>query len=296
MPFDQEPLGPGARARLDKHLEELGDGPLGHALGEILSDGRFQTERLIWVPDAPLQGLPVHALRLDGRYLVESCEVVYGFSGTMLLHLRGIKGRQNGLALVVIDSDTLGNAKVEGEAVAATFRRSRTLSGSEAKRATIQSYLPQALLVHFACHAAFDLNRPWESCLQLPSGELWYAPEWLEERLGGIPLVTLSACRSGAVSALIGGEVFGLVTGFLAGGARAVLAGLWKLADRETVEFMCSFYRLCFSHDFAGALARAQREALASEKSSPLYWAPFALFGDSSAIPAPNAASHSVTG
>src|SRR5205823_397393 len=121
----------------------------------------------------------------------------------------------------------------------------------------------------------------------LPSGELWRAVEWLDEPWEGLPLVTLSACRSAEVAPLAGREVFGLVTGLLGGGVRAVLAGLWPVADRETLPLMWHFYRERLTHDLAGALARAQRAVLGLPGSSPLFWAPFALFGDAQALPAP---------
>jgi hypothetical protein len=68
---------------------------------------------------------------------------------------------------------------------------------------------------------------------------------------------------------------------------RAVLAGLWLLADAETASLMASFYRHRLTRDLPSALALAQREALGRSGSSPLFWAAFALFGDPAALPAP---------
>jgi hypothetical protein len=89
------------------------------------------------------------------------------------------------------------------------------------------------------------------------------------------------------VAPLLGREVFGLVTGLLGSGVGAVLAGLWPVADRETLPLMWCFYRRRMTLDLAAALAAAQREALAAPDSSPLFWAAFALFGDAGALPAP---------
>jgi hypothetical protein len=113
------------------------------------------------------------------------------------------------------------------------------------------------------------------------------ALEWLEESVDGLPLVTLSACRSAEVAALLGHEVFGLVTGLLGGGVRAVLAGLWPVADREILPLMWRFYNSRLTCDLATALAQAQRETLTASDASPLFWAAFALFGDPAALPAP---------
>jgi CHAT domain-containing protein len=141
--------------------------------------------------------------------------------------------------------------------------------------------------VHFACHAYFDARHPLAASIGLPGGEAWRAVEWLQEAVDGLPLVTLSACRSAEVGPLIGKEVFGLVTGLLGSGVRAVLAGLWPIADREARPFTWRFYRHRLTNDLADALALTQRETLQEAASSPLFWAAFALFGDPLALPAP---------
>src|SRR5205823_409350 len=78
------PVGPHERAELDAHLDALGRGPLGAALFQALD--AHPPGRLVWVPDGPLHGLPVHALRRDGRYLVADWDVVGTFSGALFVH------------------------------------------------------------------------------------------------------------------------------------------------------------------------------------------------------------------
>jgi len=154
-------------------------------------------------------------------------------------------------------------------------------------RGRLGRWLRSARIVHLACHAEFEPHRPLAARLRLPSGESWHALEWLDEPVRGLALVTLSACRAGAAAPLAGGEAFGLVTGLLAGGVRAVVTGLWQVADAEAPRLMWSFYRHLMCHPVSTALALAQREELSSATSSPLFWAAFALFGDPRAVPAP---------
>src|SRR5262249_2154251 len=85
----------------------------------------------------------------------------------------------------------------------------------------------------------------------------------------GLPLVTLSACRAAEVGPLVGTEVFGLVTGLLGGGARAVVAGLWPVADAESLPLMAGFYRHRLTPDLPAPLALAPREALAPPAPLP---------------------------
>src|SRR5262249_41510977 len=108
-----------------------------------------------------------------------------------------------------------------------------------------------------------------------------------DEPIDGLPLITLSACRSGEVAPLLGQEVFGLVTGLLAGGARAVLAGLWPVADSEAVPLMWNFYRHRLGRDRAGPLASARRGCLAWRGSPPPFWGASSLSGAGAARPAP---------
>jgi tetratricopeptide (TPR) repeat protein len=285
------PLGRQERDDLDGRLDDLGRGPLGDALSQALAGQDEGVRRLLWVPDDPLHGLPIHALRRQGRYLVEDHEIVWTFSGALVVHQartrRQVRGRLRP-ALVVTEAPTvLPEAVHEGRGVAGSFLWSRTLHGPAATRTALHHELARARVVHFACHAHFDSDHPLAACIGLPSGETLRALEWLDEPVAGLPLVTLSACRSAEVAPLLGREVFGLVTGLLGGGVRAVLAGLWPVADREVPPLMWRFYRQRLTGDLATALTQAQRETLAEANASPLFWAAFALFGDAAALPAP---------
>jgi hypothetical protein len=285
------PMGPPERAELDARLERLGRGPLGEVLHRALATACPRPIRLLWVPDGPLHGFPVHAVRHDGRYLIEELEVVWTFSGALVVYQARTRSRMSrwlGPALVVTETpEVLAEAAREGMGVAKSFVRHRILHGSAATREALHDGLARARLVHFACHAYFDSAHPLAARIGLPSTQALGALEWLEEPVRGLPLVTLSACRSAEVRALVGREVFGLVTGLLGGGVRAVLASLWPVADRETLPLMWHFYRARMTADLGTALAQAQRETRAPSDISPLFWAAFALFGDAEALPAP---------
>jgi tetratricopeptide (TPR) repeat protein len=283
------PLGRTERHQLDMLLAEAGHGALGQALRTALEDSPAPGERIVQVPDGPLHGFPLHALRLDDRYLIESHEVVTVFAGSLFVHqARHRPRRRSGRALVVTESESvLPGAAREGEGVAATFWNVRRLHGPQANRAALRRCLPSVGVMHLACHALFDAHHPLDALVRLPSGESWRAVEWLHEPFDGLHLVTLSACRSAEVAPLVGQEVFGLVTGLLGSGVRAVVAGLWPVADREAGPFMWRFYRQRLLSDLPAALASAMRETLSLPDSSPLFWAAFALFGDPAACPAP---------
>jgi hypothetical protein len=285
-------LGVGAveRAALDGRLAALGEGPLGAALGEAVRLGSNPFRRVLWVPDGPLHGIPVHALRIGGRYLIEQVEFAWTFSGALVVHQAGSRNRRRSplrpAIVVTEDPSVLPEAQREGDGVAASFWRGRRLPAPAADRTSVRAWLSRARVAHFACHAHFDGARPLAARLTLPSGEPVYALEWLTEPIDGMELVTLSACRSAEVAPLIGREAFGLVIGLLGGGVRAVLAALWPVADAAVRPLMWRFYQHRLLHGLPAALALAQREMLGAGVS-PLFWAPFALFGDPQALPPP---------
>jgi hypothetical protein len=221
-------LGRSDRSEMDELLAGFGHGSLGEALARLLPATSTPRRRLLWVPDGPLHALPVHALRRDRRYLIEDREVVWNCSGALVAH-QARSPRRRSLwrpALVVTESPAvLPEAEREGEGVAAAFWWSRCLLGEAAERSAVRAGLGRAAVAHFACHATFDPARPLAACVRLPPGEPIHALEWLDEPVAGLRLATFSACRSGEVAPVVGRDVFGLVTGVLGGGVRAVVAG-----------------------------------------------------------------------
>ena len=232
------PPNPAGRAELDRHLDGLGRGPLGTALRAALGAGPGKGERVVWVPEGILHDLPVHAVRMDGRYLIEDHEIVSTFSGALFVHQKRTAvnrwGRRLALVVAGFPGGTLRYAELEGRGVATAFSRHRMLIAERADKTEIRRLLSRARISHFACHAEFDGHHPLDAAIELPSGERWRAAEWLDEPIDGLPVVTLSACRSAVVADLDGRGTFGLVAGVLGGGARAVLAdsGRWPTERR----------------------------------------------------------------
>ena len=263
---------------LTRGLDELGDGPLGSLLDRLTN--RREIDRIVWVPDNPLHGLPIHALRLRGQYLIERVEVAYSFSGAWIVHRGRATGRRRwGWPLVVAESEeVLPCAMKEGKGVAASFRRSRFLPSDAANPDAVRRGLRSAQVAHFACHAYFDPESPQNALIRLPTGDHWRSIGWMEEPFDDLRLLTLSACRSAQVSRLVGTEVFGLVTAAFAAGVRNVVAGLWSVLDEETAPLMWRFYRHRMLHDPVRALSLMQREAIARDGTWPLDWAVFACF------------------
>jgi len=89
-------------------------------------------------------------------------------------------------------------------------------------------------------------------------------------------MVVLSACETG-LGDIKGSEgVYGLQRSFKMAGVKYVLASLWQVPDKETVEFMEAFYtRLLKEQNIKVAFSETQKEM--RRKYDPYYWAAFNL-------------------
>ncbi|MDF1701968.1 MAG: CHAT domain-containing protein, partial [Planctomycetota bacterium] len=124
----------------------------------------------------------------------------------------------------------------------------------------------------------FDRDDPRESGVQLGDGWLTI-PKIAALRLQP-ELIVLAGCATGKVSVTEGGELVGLVRGFLQAGASAMVTSFRPGPDEATTAFMQSFHaRLADGLAPATAL-RATALAARAENPHPFHWAPFTLMGD----------------
>jgi CHAT domain-containing protein len=168
----------------------------------------------------------------------------------------------------------------------------RVYVGEQATEGRVKAEARGARYLHFACHGFLDERLPLNSGLALTipvppvAGEdngLLQAWEILEHVRLDADLVTLSACDSGLGKEMGGEGLIGLTRAFQYAGARSVVASLWSVYDRSTADLMRHFYgalRRGVPKD--EALRRAQVALIQGgpQRSHPLSWAAFQLFGD----------------
>ncbi len=285
---------------LDEWQRELG--PLVEPLENWISEGD-----LVWfVPHAELHLLPLHALKVGGRYLSERNPVVYTPSASVMPYCK-VKGMSNGAgALIVGDSlpapKNLAHAREEAVAVAELFDTEPLLDERATKRELenkLRELGDDLRVLHIACHGEFDHAEPLRSRIRL-------APPLGDEPAQGDPdlsagdvlsfemmvdLVALSACASGVSGRRGGDELIGLTRSFLYAGAPSVIVGLWYVADRSTRLLMEGFFRTwlgAIGVDAEG-LKISKAEALRQTQQNimrtagydhPYFWSPFILVGD----------------
>jgi len=251
---------------------------------------------LILVPHGILNYLPFALLPLDEaaeRVLVEEYTLSHLPAAAVLVNRFGPRLDGRSLLALAPERSRLQFAPYEARSVAEMFRPNASLLvGKEATESAFKSRAGRYQLLHFATHSVFNKQNPLLSGLELESDDDNDGLLEVHEILGlslDAELVTLSACQTGLGSGWFsdipaGDDFVGLTRAFLAAGSQAVLASLWEVDDRSTVDLMEGFYRRLESdksaRNRADALAGVQRRLRGSEEfNHPFYWAPFVLVG-----------------
>lgn len=258
-------------------LHELYNGLLGN-FAEKLED----VSSLVIVPHGPLHYLPFHALHDGRQYLIETHQVSYLPSSSLLGVPRSKSGwREQVLSVGYSYNEELPQAVQEAVAVGRLWSV-RPLLKADAKLESIRERITGCRLFHCASHGEFNADRSLFSGVALSDGWLTTL-EIFNLRLSA-SLVTLSACDSGMNVVGGGEELFGLMRAFFVAGAASLLLSHWAVNDRSASIFMQMFYRnLKSGQTKAGALRVAQRALLDhtfdTKYEHPYFWAPFFLVG-----------------
>jgi CHAT domain-containing protein len=246
--------------------------PLGHLLRNY--------RRLIILPHKVLHYVPFHALFSGDHYLIDTHEVTYSASASVLKICRervtADADRQD-LVLAVADELTpyIGE---EADALGPLLHNAHVFVGADATAEKLRQFGPSAGKIHIAAHGMFRADNPDFSSLRLADSWL-LATDMFRLQLGA-ELTTLSACETGMSAVGEGDELLGLARGFLYAGTPSLVVSLWTVNDRSTAQLMSRFYE-----GLRDGMPKAQalRQAMLSVKDDyphPYYWAPFVLLGN----------------
>lgn len=191
----------------------------------------------------------------------------------------------------------------ETEAILKAFgddasRNVTVLQGVSANEPNLREALASKRFLHLATHGLVDTQRGSlfaSFALAPPAGDVATPQDdgllQLHEIYGldlqAVDLAVLSACQSNVGEQVEGEGVFALSRGFLAAGARRVIASQWAVDDASTAAIMQAFFERIVSMERAGqaidygqALRDAKRMVRAQSRwQDPYYWAPFILTG-----------------
>jgi len=298
---------------LSQPFHDLVGTPLAWLANAARSEGGV--ERLVFIPDGAIHGLPLAALRdpETRRYLIEDYPVSIAPSASLyiysLLRDRDLPRRGAPTALLMGDpafdpaSDLtrelprLDRAAAEVEKIRRFYPNAVVLTGGNATPDRFIALSAESTVVHFAGHAVANPQSPYRSRLLFSpsagrSGAL-SAEEMLSElQLRKTRLFVLSACSSAGGHPIGPEGLAALVRPLMASGVPAVVGSLWNVGDDTTEELLVELHRhYTAGEDAANALRQAQLSLLRRESPglrSALSWAPFQVIGYASSPSAPN--------
>jgi CHAT domain-containing protein len=297
------------------------------ALFEILvpapsRDAWAAASGVVVIHDGPLARLPLEVL-VSGTnvssgapiYWVDGGPPVrYAVSATLLRELlrRPAAPATHGV-LSVADPDygptgtsrwkRLPGTARESDAVLAAFKAEApgvpltVLRGTEAVEPAVRDALAGKRYLHLAVHGVVDEGRgdllaalalaPSPAPSHGPSDDGLLQLFEIYELSLDCDVAVLSACATQAGAAVAGEGVFALSRGFLARGARRVIASQWEVDDASTATLIAAFFDAVAgaeaqgrAADFAATLAAAKRKVRSDRATAaPFYWAPFVLSG-----------------
>lgn len=243
--------------------------------------------RLMIVPHGSLHYLPFHALFDGEKYLIQTHQISYLPSSSLLRYcLATEKGQKACLSIGHSYGGRLPYAVEEARMVAALWR-SEPLEESQATLEAFRTAAGEYRLLHLACHGEFHSHNPLFSGLVLDDG--WMTTMDVFNLRLKASLVTLSACHTGRSVVGGGDELLGLMRAFLSAGSASLLLSLWAVSDRSTFELMRNFYHALQGGKSKGeALQVAQCRFLTDPQFArfrhPYFWASFFLIGDNDSL------------
>jgi CHAT domain-containing protein len=287
MLFVESNFGSGGQVR---ELVELGMEEVWHGYDRLIAPLRRWTEPgdvVYLVPHGLLHYLPLHALRIDDRSLIERNPVAYGPSASVLAQVlaRPHVEQRVGMKSTVF-GDSLGDlpyARCEAVKLGELLAVEPVL-GAEVNRLAVLHGLANSDIVHIAGHGRFDGSDALSSGLYLANNDLLTAADVFRLPPVRASLVTLSGCETGVSRNQAGDELIGLTRAFLYARASALIVSLWSVGDDSTAFLMERFYAHLLG-GAAGSTVHALRAAMVETMEVPswssfYHWAPFVLVGD----------------
>jgi CHAT domain-containing protein len=244
------------------------------------------TKRLVIVPHDALHYIPFAALTepSSGQWLGERFEIVYLPAASVLAYL---PPRKEGNRLVAIGAPLVqGLSSLEASEpmlnrVAQAFA-SEAVLGANATETAFVTQAPDADILFVFAHARLQATAPLFSRIYFSRDErndgALEVHEVTSMRLSG-QLVVLGGCETQLGERSTGDDIVALNRAFMAAGAGAVLATLWRVPREPTEMLLEEFFgSIRAGTRPASALAAAQT-AVRARYPHPYDWAGFVLSG-----------------
>ncbi len=229
-------------------------------------------------PRLQMNEVPLHALMIGGKRLIEHCDVSYAPTLGLLLQVRGgsTSPAARSLTMVYDDKGTL--------VYSGTANILKGLYGQDLHIALNPSWDALKMLlrdqkpadIFFACHGEYDPVHLQTSRIDLSDEEsVMFSQIFAEMGATGCECVAMGACESGLGRTILTAEYLGLPLAFFAAGARYVIGCLWKVNQLATAILLGYYYQFLKEgkQSVPHALNEAQRTIMKMTKDQVIAWA-----------------------
>jgi hypothetical protein len=224
-----------------------------------------------------LNEVPLHALTIDGKRLIEYCQVSYAQTLGLFLQVHRHETGSSARTLTMVCDDKgapsyRGAIRLLNGTYGSDMRLLRSPSWQDFA-SSICGQRPTEMF--FACHGRYNPDDPAASSLWFgESQKVPFSRIFSELDLKGCECVTLGACESGLGRTIVTAEYLGLPIAFFAAGVRYVIGTLWQVNQLAAAILLSHHYELLHrgKHTIPGALNEAQRYVMRMSRARILEW------------------------
>jgi tetratricopeptide (TPR) repeat protein len=247
-------------------------GPLFEALLPLLKGKHLKI-----FPRFSMNEVPLHALKVSGKPLIEHCQVSYGQSLGLFfqVHQDTTAPYAGTLGAIYDEGGTLAYKGTFRMLEAANHRDLSVLPNSswDDVVASLGSRRPSDLF--FACHGQYEPDDPTNSHLSFSGGQaVPFSKIFSNLDIAGCRSVTMGACESGLARTLVSAEYIGLPLAFFAAGAQYVIASLWQVNQIAAAILLGYHYQFLRDgkHTVVAALNEAQKITMRMSQDEVVSW------------------------
>jgi len=267
---------------------------------------------ILVIHDGPIHYLPVSALRINNRFLIEN-KVIRTTPSISIRSILQNKDRSPNTDVLAVVNPDFGTQNLVSSAIRSNVRplpftelegrmiinhfpgKVELLNGKNATEFNlVNKNLSNFKIIHLATHGILDDRNSRLSGIMLSAPENSTDADDGFLRVGEIyslnlnaDLVVLSACNTGIGQIFSGEGIMGFQRAFMYAGSRSVAVSLWNIYDRNTALLMRYFYSEIGdalnqnkNPDYSIALRNAKLTLLnQADTSHPVYWASFVMVG-----------------
>jgi hypothetical protein len=201
-------------------------------------------EMVVLSPTKLLHRIPLHALHVQGRPLIERNPVVYTQSLSMLRMCKvQADARDTSRDFKAFIAEALAPDEARPSMTFADDLETLVFKDELLSKEVFLEAVSDADLVHFHGHVGFEENAPLDHYMAIRGEEAVTARDMFGIQLNRGSHVTLIGCSSGRARISVQDDLLGLSMAFHYAGSSSVASTLWDIQRSDGADFEEAFYR-----------------------------------------------------